>query len=178
MKRYDIKREPNMHDLKTDSEVFQAVISGLKSFEIRFNDRGFKVGDWLHLLETVSTGEEMADGALLEYTGRDYLAVVTHILAGPIYGLKEGWVIMSIESASSDFSLDDDVELATLRAENERLKEDAVYIYNSGYNAGHHDTVEGQYTQVLPVDMRTYQNDVVAEILLEVGYDAARQEEG
>jgi len=30
----------------------------------------------------------------------------------------------------------------------------------------------------LPVDMRTYQNDVVAEILLEVGYDAARQEEG
>lgn len=69
-------------------------------------------------------------------------------------------------------------EFATLRAENERLKEDAVYIYNSGYNAGHHDTVEGQYTQVLPVDMRTYQNDVVAEILLEVGYDAARREEG
>lgn len=69
-------------------------------------------------------------------------------------------------------------QLADCRAQNERLREDAVYIYNSGYNAGHHDTVEGQYTLVLPVDMRIYQDDVVAEILAEIGYDAARQEEG
>lgn len=84
------------HDLKTDSEVFQAVINGLKTFEIRFDDRGFKVGDRLNLLETVSTGEEMKNGAPLEYTSGQWFAEVRYILRGPIYGLAEGWVIMSI----------------------------------------------------------------------------------
>jgi len=92
-----------MHELKTDSDVFQAVLSGAKKYEIRFDDRGFQVGDTLNLLETVSTGEEMKAGAPLEYTSGQYLATVTHILRGPIYGLADGWVIMSIENASSGF---------------------------------------------------------------------------
>jgi len=54
-----------------------------------------------------------------------------------------------------------------LQAENKRLKRLAVYIYNSGYSTGHEDTVEGRYTDVLPVDFDTYHEDVVADILLE-----------
>ena len=43
-----------------------------------------------------------------------------------------------------------------------------VRVYNSGYAAGHHDTVEGQYTHILPVDMDTYHADVVGELLAEL----------
>ena len=47
------------------------------------------------------------------------------------------------------------------------LREMAIYLYNSGYNAGHHHTVDGGYTQVLPVDTRSYQDDVVDDLLME-----------
>lgn len=41
----------------------------------------------------------------------------------------------------------------------------ACRLYNAGYNAGHNDTVEGDYTQVLGVDADTYHSDVVTEFL-------------
>jgi len=78
--------------------VFNEVFLGHKTFEIRFDDRGYREGDLLVLRETHYTGEEMRAGAPLEYTGRDCARIVTHVLRGPIYGLKEGWVIMSITS--------------------------------------------------------------------------------
>jgi hypothetical protein len=101
------------HTLKTDPEVFQAAMQGVKTWEIRKDDRGFKVGDILCLRETEYTGEEMKfqgrrDWAYtneelealkpkpLKYTGRELYMRVTYILRGPIYGLKEGWVIMSV----------------------------------------------------------------------------------
>lgn len=85
-----------VHDLKTDSAVFRAVANGLKTYEIRRDDRDYKVGDVLHLRETAATGAEMAAGAPLEYTGNEVVKLVTHILRGPIYGLADGWVILSI----------------------------------------------------------------------------------
>jgi hypothetical protein len=84
------------HELKTDQEVYQAVVEGLKTYEIRKDDRGFNVGDFLLLKETEYTGEEMANGRPLEYTGRQHEVQVIYVLRGPIYGLKDGWVIMSI----------------------------------------------------------------------------------
>lgn len=85
------------HELKTDPEVFQALSIGAKTFEIRKDDRGFEVGDTLTLRETVSPGCLMAHGARLEYTGRQEQRKVTHVLRGPMYGLSEGWVILSVE---------------------------------------------------------------------------------
>lgn len=81
------------HDLKTDPEVFAAVAKGAKTFEIRFNDRDFQVGDTLRLRETVSTGAEMKAGAPLVYTGHEVTKTVSHILTG--YGLAEGWCCLS-----------------------------------------------------------------------------------
>lgn len=84
------------HELKTDPEVFQAVIDGLKTYEIRKNDRGFSVGDTLVLRETLHTGRDMAMGSPLVYTGRAVQVAVTHMLTGPIYGLAAGWSILSM----------------------------------------------------------------------------------
>ena len=98
------------HELKTDSPVFQATKTGLKTYEIRRNDRNFQVGDDLFLRETIYTGEEMnprykggipgtstPPGKPLSFTGETLLVSVLHILVGPIYGLSDGWCIMAIE---------------------------------------------------------------------------------
>lgn len=84
------------HTLKTDSEGFRAVYDGKKTHEIRFNDRDYKPGDQLALKETKYTGEEMKAGKPLICTDAGILAKVTHVLHGPIYGLADGWVILSI----------------------------------------------------------------------------------
>jgi hypothetical protein len=83
------------HILKTDPEVFQAALSGAKTFEIRLNDRGYAVGDVLGLRETKHTGAEMRAGAPLVYTGRECQRFVSHVLTG--YGLADGWCCLSFE---------------------------------------------------------------------------------
>ncbi|KGC13810.1 hypothetical protein DM48_348 [Burkholderia gladioli] len=87
------------HELKTDPDVFAAVLAGDKTHEIRYNDRGFKVGDTLRLRETRYSGESMKcqpDDYPLEYTGREVTRVVSHVLDG--YGLMPGWVVLSFAS--------------------------------------------------------------------------------
>lgn len=42
-----------------------------------------------------------------------------------------------------------------------------VRVYNAGYAAGHHDTVEGQYTHIENDDLGTYHEYEVAEIIKE-----------
>lgn len=49
----------------------------------------------------------------------------------------------------------------------EQLKAMLIYTYNRGYMTGHHDTVEGRFTDIHQSDMRTYHHDVVAEIVVE-----------
>ena len=85
------------HELKTDKEVFQATIDGLKDFEIRFNDRDFKVGDTLILLETVHSGADISNGRELLYTERSATKTVKYILNGGRYGLADGWVILGVK---------------------------------------------------------------------------------
>lgn len=40
-----------IHQLKTESGFFNSVVNGTKTFEVRDNDRNFKVGDFLALNE-------------------------------------------------------------------------------------------------------------------------------
>lgn len=88
------------HELKTDDAVFEAVWNGMKTHEIRFNDRNFAVGDRLWLRETRYTGAEMRgpEARPLEYTGRQLTRTVSHVLDG--YGLQPGWVILSFAPLS------------------------------------------------------------------------------
>ena len=87
----------NLHELKTDPIPYRAVYDGLKTYEIRLDDRGFEIDDILLLRETKHTGKEMKEQKKpLIYTGSAGLVVVTHILRY-IYGIKDGWCIMSIK---------------------------------------------------------------------------------
>jgi len=86
-----------IHYLKTDPLAYDAVSIEAKKFEIRLNDRNFLNGDVLILKRTKYTGAEMKAGKPLEYTGQMQGVQVTYIMSGPIYGLSEQWVIMSIK---------------------------------------------------------------------------------
>jgi ASC-1-like (ASCH) protein len=81
-----------IHELKIYQEYYEDVIIGRKKFELRKNDRDFKVGDFLALKEWLPD--------MNEYTGREVLVQVTYILEGATafyFGLKEGYCIMGIE---------------------------------------------------------------------------------
>lgn len=70
-----------MHELKILPEFFKAVRSYDKRFEIRKNDRNFKVGDSILLREW--DGEN-------GYTGRTYQAEITYITD---FAQKYGYVV-------------------------------------------------------------------------------------
>ena len=74
------------HYLKIKPEYYRAIERGMKTFEVRFNDRNFQQDDILYLQEYVGG----------EYTGREIRAEVTYILDSPDF-CKEGYVIMSIK---------------------------------------------------------------------------------
>lgn len=75
-----------VHELKTLPIFFEEVVYGRKRFEIRKNDRNFKVGDELILKEY-----DPEKG----YTGRKYPCIVLYILDEQPY-VPEGYVCMSI----------------------------------------------------------------------------------
>lgn len=79
------------HELKTLPQYYGAVLSGRKNFEIRKNDRGFRVGDTVRLREYEND----------EYTGRELVRKITYVLHGPLYGLAEGWCILALAQAAS-----------------------------------------------------------------------------
>lgn len=76
-----------IHNLKTWAEPFDAMAAGLKTWEFRYNDRDYKVGDFLHLMRY--------DPETGEYTGKALDVQVTYILQGGSFGIPEGYVVMS-----------------------------------------------------------------------------------
>lgn len=57
------------------------------------------------------------------------------------------------------------IEIERLLARVARLEEIAVHVYNSGYHAGHYDTVECRYIDIHPSDMDSYHAEEVDELL-------------
>lgn len=82
-----------IHDLKCEPGVWESLRLGDKPFEVRFNDRDFKVGDDL-LLRSYSPETQT-------YTGEWILARVGYILTDTKYGMKDGYVIMAIKQVTS-----------------------------------------------------------------------------
>lgn len=82
----DIK---TVHDLKIWPNYFSAVRCGDKTFELRNNDRDFRVGDELNLREY--------DPVNKIYSGQTVRCIVTDIICSPHWGLADGYCIMSIK---------------------------------------------------------------------------------
>lgn len=82
-----------VHELKTHPSVFEDVLYERKTFEYRFNDRNYMVGDTLKLM--------CYDPGTQSYV-RKYPALffkVTYIIHGGNFGIPEGYCIMSIKHA-------------------------------------------------------------------------------
>lgn len=88
------------HTLKILPPYFYAQIKGFKKFEIRKNDREFKVLDKIKLVEI--NGGLMKD---CEETGNHATLLITYILNSeehsPFEGLEPGYCIMSTDVIES-----------------------------------------------------------------------------
>lgn len=92
-----------IHELKLDTEYFDDVKSGLKTFEIRKNDRDFKVGDVL-ALTAFESGHYIKKSSIIRMGNPVYENViqqeadtiffdVTYITD---YEQKDDYIVMSI----------------------------------------------------------------------------------
>lgn len=80
-----------VHRLKIWPEYFQAVVSGKKTFEVRYNDRDFRINDTLILEEYEPHSNT--------FTGNTVKVRVSYILYGDDegpFGLASGYCIMGI----------------------------------------------------------------------------------
>lgn len=76
------------HELKILPKYFNDVWDGVKTFELRKDDRDYKVGDYLRLLEFENGN----------YTGKEVNFKISYLLRDcEEYGLKEGFVILGIK---------------------------------------------------------------------------------
>lgn len=81
------------HKLKLNKEYADAVFSGDKSFEIRFNDRGYQKGDYIQF--------KVVDGIyVINHKLNDKMFVITYILHG--WGLQENWCVLAIKEVNNE----------------------------------------------------------------------------
>ncbi|MCY4765255.1 DUF3850 domain-containing protein [Klebsiella aerogenes] len=92
MTKSTITREPITHDLKIYPEFFSAVCTGVKRAELRKNDRDYRVGDTLHLMETPRGS--------CHQTGEFINVKITHIT--DVDEWMPGYVLLSIEREALD----------------------------------------------------------------------------
>ena len=79
-----------IHKLKILPKFFEAVASGRKTFEIRKNDRDFKVGDYVRLQEWTVDGHY--------YTGAEIAGKITYLLTSDDFeGIASGYAVFAFE---------------------------------------------------------------------------------
>ncbi|MDE5421746.1 DUF3850 domain-containing protein [Ancylomarina sp. DW003] len=87
-----------IHDVKIHPEFFSDVVNGVKPFEVRKNDRDYKVGEKLVLKEYCPV--------LNEYTNRICFKEITYVLKGGSFGLDSDYVVLGLKEASPTASAD------------------------------------------------------------------------
>lgn len=83
-----IPAEQVIHEVKILPKYFEQVQSGAKTFEYRKDDRGYKVGDIIKLMEYEPESDT--------YTGNCLEAEITYILKGGELNIPTGYAILSI----------------------------------------------------------------------------------
>lgn len=84
-----------IHQLKIETKWFEKKLAGIKAWEMRLNDRNFKVGDYLALNEVDPNGVE---------TGRSCMERIVDVaLSEELYGaVGKDFVILSTEPSDID----------------------------------------------------------------------------
>lgn len=85
------------HHLKAWRETFEPILSGERIFDLRLDDRAFKVGHRIEFQEW--------DPSMKQYTGRKITKIISYVLYGlseiiardPRWGLKQHYVILSLK---------------------------------------------------------------------------------
>ncbi|TGA93852.1 DUF3850 domain-containing protein [Lactobacillus johnsonii] len=80
-----------VHELKILPEYFKAQKAGKKNFEIRKNDRNYKIGDKLVLKEYDSKTDS--------FTGQSFITEITFITD---YQQKDGYVVLDTKDLTLD----------------------------------------------------------------------------
>lgn len=79
------------HILKLYKEYADPVLNGEKSFEIRYNDRGYQKGDLIQF--------QVIDGPYeMNHPLNNETFEITYVLSG--WGLKDNWAALSIKKIS------------------------------------------------------------------------------
>lgn len=78
------------HAVKIEPRFYRMVINGLKPYEIRFNDRDYRVGDYLALNEW--------DAEKKEYTHKTALFEIVSVLNNEDFpdGINPGYVVLGL----------------------------------------------------------------------------------
>lgn len=77
------------HKLKLNIKFCDAILRGIKTFEIRKDDRGFQTGDLIKFKPVNNDGEEGY------HKVQNHTYKITYILSG--WGLKDNYVVLAIK---------------------------------------------------------------------------------
>ena len=87
-----IYNKPMTHKLKLQKEYADAILSGDKSFELRYNDRGYQKGDYIKF--------NVVDGIYeVNHKLNDKTFIITYVLHG--WGLQENWCALAIKEINN-----------------------------------------------------------------------------
>ena len=84
------------HNIKLLSEFCDDVYTGKKTFEIRYNDRDYKVGDKVRFTPISTQGE------IVKHPIKDRVYEITYILSNSTWGLQEGYIVFSIKEIGGE----------------------------------------------------------------------------
>jgi hypothetical protein len=107
------------HKLKTIQPFFGDVEQGIKTFEVRKNDRNFQVNDTLTLQHYIPSQDR--------YTGREIRCRVVYMLSDETY-CKDGFVILGIEKIKSSSR--------TIKYTLERMKDGEYSVLSDNNSVG------------------------------------------
>ncbi len=77
-----------VHELKCQTKYYGAILLSHKTFDVRKNDRNFKVGEYITLKEW--------DNEKNEFTGNSLSRRINYILPGGQFGIEKGYCVLGI----------------------------------------------------------------------------------
>lgn len=74
------------HDLKIEPPYYQAILDGKKTFEVRYNDRGFNAGDIVIL-------QPLCENRTYDILRPKLIAEIGYVTG---FGMQDGYVVFSL----------------------------------------------------------------------------------